>query len=113
MNDGTSWWYFTTQASATQAAAEITALCGCLCQAGHVEDDTIAAPAIGQLDDPERRWVLVVPDHHVEDEHPDADPPATSSCWQIAETHGGVFDTHESGWMPIPDELRPHLPWPN
>ena len=109
MNDGASWVYFTDQAGARQAKAEITALCGCLCQAGHVEDDTIAEPAIGHRDDEERRWVLVIPDHH----HDDIDDGTLAPCYQIAEKHGGEFDTHESGWMPIPPDVRQMLPFPN
>jgi hypothetical protein len=107
MTDGTSWWYFTDQASAMEAAAEITKLCGCLCQAGHVTDDTIAAPEIGHRDDAERRWVLVVPDHH-DDADDDFAP-----CWLAAERRGGEYDTHESGWLPIPPDLRQMLPFPN
>jgi hypothetical protein len=98
---GATWYYFTDQAHATAAAAEITAG-GCLCQAGSVYDDTTAAPSIGHRDDEERRWVLVVADHDDGEDCP-------GGCYLIAEHHGGEFDTHESGPYLIPPDTQAAL----
>jgi len=108
MTDGTSWWYFKDRDSAQAAADEISSLGDYLCQFGHIEDDTMAAPVIGLAiyDEPGnvRPWVLALADTE------DAGAPDFDS---IAKRHGGLYDGHESGWIPIPPELRQTLPFPN